>query len=413
MISRHHLRSASILLLAAGGPPAIVWTSASIVRAFEAPPAKAERVQGFADYITPSDQPSTSTLPDGTQIWEGTPGDGSPFFVDMAVKQDSLLLLSRSRFLAMDASSGRVRQDVSVTSNDTFASSGASALIGSGQPNQVWLYSWESGKLRSYDYSTFTLLQTRTLTPYLRGLRWDGHRVLANGSFESELVRAYETPTSSPVTKGSASRPVPPAASDESDGAMQQKTAFGHSLFPGLVTEFRKPLNSTYMDIAPDRRRMVVAYQWSDKIDIYDLDRGGLERSIAGPVESKLDFAVAQDGSTKRFTLHDETQWSYVDVVATKDLIVGLYAGNVRKKLRTSFGNGQQLHVFTWDGRLVGIWRLQQPLQMIEIDQTRKVLYGLRWKPTTSVVAIDASPLFDSPLVAPGSGTVVARRRLP
>ncbi len=374
-MNRIRLRGVVVILVALAGPPAAVWIGTSVAQAFKAPPPPEARVEKFGDYFSPADPNHQQRLGGGTPFWEGTPGKGAPFFASMKLTQNALVMLSSSRLIAVDRRSRQVLGDYSIQENGTLESMGATTLASAEQPNHVWLYSWHSGDLGLYDFSAnLALRESRSTAPSLKSVKWSNGQVFASGPFESELVRIYG------------------ALGD----AMVLVATVGAPLFPGLVPALAKSLDQTSFDVTSTGTRMAVAYQWSDRIDIYDVGRRELERSIAGPVETKLDFAVAKLNGNTIFTLSDETRFSYVDVAVTDDLILGLFSGSEKREGGQSFGLGRQIHAFTWDGRPVGTWQLQDPLQQIEVDPATGTLYGLRWKPTTSVVAIDIAPLLDA-----------------
>ena len=55
---------------------------------------------------------------------------------------------------------------------------------------------------------------------------------------------------------------------------------------------------------------------------------------------------------------------------------------------------GDELHVFGWDGTLVGTWRLPEAVSSFRLDETRRRLYAVRPSPTPSVLELDAGPLY-------------------
>ena len=155
-------------------------------------------------------------------------------------------------------------------------------------------------------------------------------------------------------------------------------------------------LNETTLAAQPNGSKLALAFKWSDRIHIYDAQSGRLERPIAGPVETKLSFAVDRYDDKPVLTLGPESVYAYVDLIATDDLIVALYAGREFRKSRSTMATGTAIHAFTWDGRLVGEWAFAEPLDNLALDSTRQILYALRWKPKASVVSIDVKALFSA-----------------
>lgn len=396
MVTKNRWRIVAVILLAGLGPPLAVWVGSSIVQAFKGPPPAPVRVERFTDYITPTGAGTNRSLPPGTQIWEGNPGQGAPFFVSMVLTDRGVALLSSSRFVAVDAGSREVLRDTSIQQHEAFAAVGATLLASAEEPGHVWMYSWMSGDFGLYDFSTdLVRRQHRRIAPSLRLLHWvPGRGVIANGPFEEQMFRIYDNAGAARPSGGASAAVASPPSRDVQQ--MSSTSSLGKPLFPGLTAAFARSLDMTTMAVDTRGGRMAVAYQYSDKVDIYDLKRLALERSVAGPVESKLDFAVAGSSEKPIFTLSEETQFAYVDVAVTDDVVLALYAGRARRKHGSSFGLGQQIHAFTWDGRPAGVWQLAHGLQQIEVDPATRTLYGLRWRPTTSVVAIDMAPILEA-----------------
>lgn len=79
----------------------------------------------------------------------------------------------------------------------------------------------------------------------------------------------------------------------------------------------------------------------------------------------------------------------YVDCAAGGDLIFALFSG----RRSGSFSNAYErllaryVHVFRWDGTLVRVLRLSEPVFSIAFDATTSTLYGARWDPEPGIVA--------------------------
>jgi hypothetical protein len=147
MFRKGALRTATILLGTLAGPPAAVWTSARVVDAFRPPPPRPERVVRFTDYMSQTDVSAVASLSEGKQLWAGKPGTTTPFFRAMRLSRNAIVLISDERLVAIDARSDAVLRDAAIEQQPALAALGAMSLAAAEQPDQVWVYSRETGQL--------------------------------------------------------------------------------------------------------------------------------------------------------------------------------------------------------------------------------------------------------------------------
>lgn len=170
----------------------------------------------------------------------------------------------------------------------------------------------------------------------------------------------------------------------------------GDPLFPivdaGLIPFF----NLVSFTVHPDQQQLAVAFQLSARLHLYDR-AGALTRAVAGPVEIKLDFDIvprAPDVGGHTFGLNGETRMAYRDVDSDASLIAALFAGRSRNTGANNLFAGDELHVFRWDGTLVGTWRLPEAVTSFRLDEARRRIYAVRQDPTWAILELDASPLY-------------------
>lgn len=178
---------------------------------------------------------------------------------------------------------------------------------------------------------------------------------------------------------------------DEDDAAtlVRQDAPLFPVVDPGLALFF----NLVSLTVHPDQRQLAVAFRLNARLHLHDRT-GALTRAVAGPVEVKLDFDIVPRASRHSFGLNDETRMAYLDLDSDRSLIAALFAGRSRNTGARNVFAGDELHIFRWDGTLVGTWRLPEAVVSLQLDETRRRLYAVRQSPTWSIIELDAGPLY-------------------
>lgn len=375
-------RAVATLVLAVLGPFGLVWLALSAQGLWRGrlDPGGPSGVTHFSDLITPAAPDPARVLSAGRELWTGTAGSRKAWFNDLQVVASSVALVSDERLLALDRHTGVPRSARELV-RDAPDLGAVTALALSHTQGAMWLYSFGTGTAVEYladgtfGHRTVVERELLSVNEVAPG------RLAGTGLFERELVRIFgpESADASRVTS-----------------SLKVVARLGGPLFMGLESKLSRQLNTAVAAVAPDGSRLAVANRWSSRIQIFDLRTHQLERAIAGPVETKLNFAMAPFEGRQEFTFSDESTYSYVDVAATAHRIVALYSGRERRRYPGRFGLGAELHVFTWDGRLVGIWHLPQAVQKIRIDPEESTLYTLRADPVPTVTAYSSAPMLVS-----------------
>jgi hypothetical protein len=116
--------------------------------------------------------------------------------------------------------------------------------------------------------------------------------------------------------------------------------------------------------VSPDGSRAVQAYMYSCRLEVYDA-RLNHERSVAAPFDVRLSYHVRDNAATglALFKHLPDTKLCYIDVEATGNGFIGLFAGRDVGDMPRH--EADQLHVYSWDGRLIQLVRTEEPLQSI------------------------------------------------
>ncbi len=361
-----------LLIVAAIGPFLTLQLVSRIGDLFTPVTSPAQPVRHFSDYITsPSTPVTTISL---HVLWEAESSEQERLR-DIATISSAVAAATDHRLLLIDRATGAVRNQIEW--NRTGLSSTASLDIAPGSsPGDVWVYDPSSGRYASFSFiggdrppGEMLQLERSLFTP-----RWLHDRIVAACFCEHELLH---------VLSRRARRAEATFRKDDlllSDGGPMPTvlhSRIGRPLFPGVIPNFSRQLNVTTIDVSVPRGKVVVAFKWSNRIDVYSSDRLRLERSVAGPVETKLDFAIDHFRGKPIFTVSDETMYTYVDVVGMKRGFIALFAGRERRKYPGRAGYGSQIQAFTWEGELIGEWNLSEPVLKIAVDEREAAIYAI------------------------------------
>jgi len=163
------------------------------------------------------------------------------------------------------------------------------------------------------------------------------------------------------------------------DSTGRRSGAMGRPLFS---PEAGQPMQAAQALLAahPDHRRFAIANRYVSRIELLDLARGTIQ-SVAGPVAVNPGPAVIDLG-----------RFAYVDVVATATRVVALFSGRTVEEYEGDAGFGNVLHVFDWEGRFLGAYRLDADVLAIAADEGGDAVYALRHDPVPAVVRYRLPP---------------------
>ncbi len=155
----------------------------------------------------------------------------------------------------------------------------------------------------------------------------------------------------------------------------------------------RQELNRHSFAVAPRSRRIVIAYQHTNRLDF--LDSTGMHLgTVYGPREARAHYElVAPDAP---FRWYDDTEFAYVDVSATDRFVYALFCGCTKQ----SRAFAAFVQVFTWQGDLVREYVLDMPVYRLTVLTGDSVLLAPTWNPYPSL-GVWALPALPPPAGAP------------
>jgi len=164
--------------------------------------------------------------------------------------------------------------------------------------------------------------------------------------------------------------------------------------FPSEMKE-RTPLSirsqslQSKLRIKPDRTLVMLCARYANRIDIYSSD-GNLRKSVVGPQGFFPVYEpTSTDGKSVLVMDNQNTRFGYIDAAVTDRFMFTLYSGRSRKDFPGKANFGEDIHVFDWAGNLLQVFKLDNDVLAITVDQKAEILYAIRHYPTVALLAYD------------------------
>lgn len=179
--------------------------------------------------------------------------------------------------------------------------------------------------------------------------------VVMNGVFDGHLLRFYEA--------------------NQSDHSLQLKSRKGSNLFPDAPASTRQFLNRNTLAVSPDREHIAVVFVKADLLYFFD-PTGELVRMVRGPMD------IAGGATAEDMTQMTQPPIAYQDATASQEHVFALYSGHSGDQQ----GNGDTIHVFSWDGELVAAYELERTIHFLTVDPEGRFVYGIAIEPFPQIV---------------------------
>jgi hypothetical protein len=123
------------------------------------------------------------------------------------------------------------------------------------------------------------------------------------------------------------------------------------------------------------------------------LDDGGQVRTASVPYSFEPVYQASPDhGYVVQLSTADQRS-GYQECVASDRYVIALFAGrrwgSLSREQQSEFRNSSFIHVFSWEGELLGTARLSEPIVGMDLDVARMELFGVRYRPEPAVVVFD------------------------
>lgn len=139
-----------------------------------------------------------------------------------------------------------------------------------------------------------------------------------------------------------------------------------------IAQAFQGPMDYNYK-----KNTMVLGGRYTDKLNIFNLDKQGEQLEISGPLNYEPIFSITEQNETAIFTQNDQGRFSYIDVIAEDQYIIGLFSGKSREEAPGRANFGDKILIFDYAGKLLYNIELDRRLISIAFDNQNKIMYGL------------------------------------
>ncbi len=128
----------------------------------------------------------------------------------------------------------------------------------------------------------------------------------------------------------------------------------------------------TCAEISPDRKNIVVAYEYWDKIDIFN-SNGDLKKTIYGPKYKMPEVVVKNNNVFPKKVVE-----CYFDIATGPNSFMILYYGlSEPKDVNTTIESIKYVLEFDYSGKPLGKYILDPGVFSISVDWGRKIIFGL------------------------------------
>lgn len=172
---------------------------------------------------------------------------------------------------------------------------------------------------------------------------------------------------------------------DQSGKLIENKVEYPD--FGKKLTEYEK-IESFFceMTLAPDNKNIILSYQQTDLIEIYDLE-GNLKKRIHGP--DHFFPALKQNGENERIIVspkYGESRDAYFCPTLCNNEICFLYSGKYYNPNVQSIYLHNRIFVFDTNGNYLKQYNLDIPIFAFCMDNANKRIYGLTENPEIQIV---------------------------
>lgn len=134
-----------------------------------------------------------------------------------------------------------------------------------------------------------------------------------------------------------------------------------------------KSANDGFLYIKPTNDKLILAYRFTDKIEIFDLNNN---KSIInwGPAQFEPVFTQFHRHGRDEILTTEKTKWAFINGFVTNKYIYLLYSG------RFNFGSGLDqsdiLHVYDWQGNPISRIKFAQKISAFTISNNDSIIYA-------------------------------------
>ncbi len=130
------------------------------------------------------------------------------------------------------------------------------------------------------------------------------------------------------------------------------------------------------------KNRVIVAYRWTDRLQVLD-PQGALITNMERPLGFE---PVVSEKSDFRATFTLDSRSAYLSTVASGRQVYALFSGRTEREAGKTTSFGRDVLVFSFDGRISRILRLDSDVISIAVDDAETELFALAHDPTPRIL---------------------------
>lgn len=146
------------------------------------------------------------------------------------------------------------------------------------------------------------------------------------------------------------------------------------NLIPKAVKGLDAYVAMAKLSVRPDNKRIAIAYENIDLIEIYTSD-GVLLKRLHGPDQFLPSFELRNIGGAKKIGWKDDQRTAYKQIVSDENNFYVLYSGKLNK--RGSYKKCTEIYKFDWNGTPKERISLDKPVSNFDIEFSKGIIYGL------------------------------------
>jgi hypothetical protein len=131
--------------------------------------------------------------------------------------------------------------------------------------------------------------------------------------------------------------------------------------------------STCYINVNPKTKDILLSYRYTDVIEIYNSE-GELKYALQGPMCFDIEFQPKSINNYASMAKTKDTRKAYVNSYVTENYIYLLFSGYKRNEKNWAYGN--ELHVFSWEGKPEKRYILEQPIYVFAVDEEKQLLYS-------------------------------------
>ena len=156
--------------------------------------------------------------------------------------------------------------------------------------------------------------------------------------------------------------------------SIEHKYISDYQYIPNDVpSEVFKEAYSSIILSKPDNSKVVLAYRFTDVIEIFDT-QSYKKVTIQGPHNFSAKYSIGENPSRKYMEKIKTTRKAYVNGCVTDKYIYLIYAGGASQDKNWSYGN--QIYVFNWQGKPIRRIYFDRIIYALGVSRNNQTLYS-------------------------------------